>query len=164
MFNRRGAMDVVKKEVERHAGPSAMLIVDIDNLKLINDMRGHTTGDAVLARTSEAIRSSLKEGDQCARLGDEFLIFAPGRDAAGAKDIAREILGLLAEGMPLAGASFTVSMGIAVSDGKETDFVQMHRNADSALHQARAEGRNRISVFQPDGTEHEPAQLAKATA
>jgi GGDEF domain-containing protein len=43
MFNRRGAMDVVKKEVERHAGPSALLIVDIDNLKLINDMRGHTT-------------------------------------------------------------------------------------------------------------------------
>jgi diguanylate cyclase (GGDEF)-like protein len=132
---------------------------------LINDMRGHTTGDAVLARTSEAIRSSLKTGDQCARLGDEFLIFAPGRDAAGGKDIAREILGrLLTEGMPLAGASFTVSMGIAVSDGKETDFVQMHRNADSALHQARAEGRNRISVFEPAGTEREPAQLARATA
>ncbi|MET0840957.1 MAG: GGDEF domain-containing protein [Methyloceanibacter sp.] len=165
MFNRRGAMDVVKKEAERHAGPSAMLIVDIDNLKLINDMRGHTTGDAVLARTSEAIRASLKAGDQCARLGDEFLIFAPGRDAAGAKDIARDILGrLLAEGMPLAGASFTVSMGIAVSDGKETDFVQMHRNADSALHQARPEGRNRISVFQPGGAEREPAHLAKVTA
>jgi diguanylate cyclase (GGDEF)-like protein len=166
MFNRRGAMDVVKKEVERHAGPSAMLIVDIDNLKLINDMRGHTTGDAVLARTSEAIRASLKTGDQCARLGDEFLIFAPGRDAAGAKDIAREILGrLLAEGMPLAGASFTVSMGIAVSDDNETDFVQMHRNADSALHRARAEGRNRISVFVPPaGADHEPAQLAKLTA
>lgn len=88
MFNRRGAMDMMKKEVERHRGRSAMLVVDIDNLKLINDMRGHTTGDAVLARTSEAIRASLKEGDACARLGDEFLIFAPGRDAAGAKDIA----------------------------------------------------------------------------
>ncbi|HET9936412.1 MAG TPA: diguanylate cyclase [Methyloceanibacter sp.] len=48
MFNRRGAMDLMKKAVDRHAGRSAMLVVDIDNLKLINDMRGHTTGDAVL--------------------------------------------------------------------------------------------------------------------
>jgi diguanylate cyclase (GGDEF)-like protein len=165
MFNRRGAMDVVKKDVERYAGPSAILIVDIDNLKLINDMRGHTTGDAVLALTSEAIRASLEGSDQCARLGDEFLIFAPGRDAAGGKDLAREILGrLLEERMPLAGASFSVSMGIALSDGKETDFVQMHRNADAALHQARAEGRNRISLYEPGVAEREPVQLAKVTA
>jgi diguanylate cyclase (GGDEF)-like protein len=158
-------MDVVKKDVERYAGPSAILIVDIDNLKLINDMRGHTTGDAVLALTSEAIRASLEDRDQCARLGDEFLIFAPGRDAAGGKDLAREILGrLLEESMPLAGASFSVSMGIALSDGKETDFVQMHRNADSALHQARAEGRNRISLYEPGIAEREPVQRAKVTA
>jgi diguanylate cyclase (GGDEF)-like protein len=165
MFNRRGAMDVVKKDVERYAGPSAILIVDIDNLKLINDMRGHTTGDAVLALTSEAIRASLEGSDQCARLGDEFLIFAPGRDAAGGMELAREILGrLLEERMPLAGASFSVSMGIALSDGKDTDFVQMHRNADSALHQARAEGRNRISLYEPGVAEREPVQLAKVTA
>jgi diguanylate cyclase (GGDEF)-like protein len=165
MFNRRGAMDVVKKDVERYAGPSAILIVDIDNLKLINDMRGHTTGDAVLALTSEAIRASLEGSDQCARLGDEFLIFAPGRDAAGGMDLAREILGrLLEERMPLAGASYSVSMGIALSDGKDTDFVQMHRNADSALHQARAEGRNRISLYEPGVAEREPVQLAKVTA
>jgi diguanylate cyclase (GGDEF)-like protein len=129
-------------------------------------MRGHTTGDAVIARISEAIRASLKAGDACARLGDEFLIFAPNRDAAAAKDIAREILGrLLGEGMPLAGAPFTVSIGIAVSDGDETDFAQMHRNADSALYQARAEGRNRISVFEPlGGAEPQPVAPLKVTA
>ena len=53
--------------------------------------------------------------------------------------------------MTLVGAPFTVSIGIAVSDGDETDFAQMHRNADTALHQARAEARNRISVFEPPG-------------
>jgi len=62
--------------------------------------------------------------------------------------------------MPLACASFTVSMGIAISDGEETDFA----NVDSALHQARAEGRNRISVFDPPNqAEREPARLAKTT-
>ena len=76
------------------------------------------------------------------------------------------ILGRLSkEGMPLVGAPFTVSIGIAVSDGDETDFAQMHRNADTALHQARAEGRNRISVFEPPGeAEPEPAAPQKVTA
>jgi GGDEF domain-containing protein len=49
MLNRRGAMEVIKKSLERHGGSSAMLLVDIDNLKMINDMRGHSTGDAVVA-------------------------------------------------------------------------------------------------------------------
>ncbi len=152
MLNRRGAMDIVKKAVERYAGRSAMLIVDIDNLKWINDMRGHTTGDAVIARTSAAIRASLRENDECARLGDEFLLFAPDCDAAGAMELARQIHGRLSrEGMPLAGAPFTVSIGIAVSDGDETDFTWLHREADAALNQAKAEGRNRISVFEPPG-------------
>lgn len=166
MLNRRGAMDVIKGVVDRHAGQSAMLIVDIDNLKLINDMRGHTTGDAVIAQVSEAIRASLEAGDECARLGDEFLIFAPGRDAEGAKELAREVLGRLSrEGLPLAGARFTVSIGIAVSEG-EADFARMHRDADSALHQARAEGRNRISAYQALGEEAalSPAPPAQATA
>ncbi|MGD9501189.1 MAG: GGDEF domain-containing protein [Methyloceanibacter sp.] len=167
MLNRRGAMDVIKKAVERHAGRSAMLIVDIDNLKLINDLRGHTTGDAVIARASEAIRASLEAGDECARLGDEFLIFAPNRDAESAKAIGLEILGkLLREGMPLAGARFTVSIGIAVSDGREADFARMHREADSALHQARAEGRNRVEVYEPsdEKSERQPATSRQVTA
>jgi diguanylate cyclase (GGDEF)-like protein len=166
MFNRRGAMDMMKKEAERHSGGSAMLVVDIDNLKLIKDMRGHTTGDAVLARTSEAIRAQVSRKATRVRGLAMSSSSSPSRDAAGAKNIARDIFGrLLAEGMPLAGATFTVSMGIAVSDGEETDFSQMHRNADSALHQARAEGRNRISVFEPLGeAEREPARLAKLRA
>ncbi|HEX9753538.1 MAG TPA: GGDEF domain-containing protein [Methyloceanibacter sp.] len=150
LLNRRGAMQVIKKSVERHAGQRAMLLVDIDNLKMINDMRGHATGDAVVARVSEAIRDSVREGDECARLGDEFLIFAPDCDTEGAAEIARRILGRLSrEGMPLVGAPFSVSVGIALHTGAGADFARMHREADEALHQARAEGRNRIGVFEP---------------
>jgi diguanylate cyclase (GGDEF)-like protein len=148
MYNRRGAMHVIKKELEGHQGTSALLIIDIDNLKIINDLRGHSTGDAVVARTAEAIRKSLRPGDECARLGDEFLIFAPDCDRDGAMQIANAILRSLAkQGMPLAGAPFSVSIGIAIHDGGTADYARMHREADSALHQARAEGRNRIAMF-----------------
>jgi diguanylate cyclase (GGDEF)-like protein len=150
LLNRRGAMQVIKKSVERHAGQSAMLFVDIDNLKMINDMRGHATGDAVVARVSEAIRDSVREGDECARLGDEFLIFAPDCGTGGAAEIARRILGRLSgEGMPLVGAPSSMSVGIALHTGAGADFARIHWEADDALHQARAEGRNRIGVFEP---------------
>jgi len=165
LLNRRGAMQVIKKSLERHSGGSALLLVDIDNLKMINDMRGHSTGDAVVARTSEAIRESMREGDECARLGDEFLIFAPNCDTEGATEIARQILGRLSgQGIPLAGAPFSVSIGIALHTGGGADFAAMHRDADSALHQARAEGRNRIGVFEPSAaTAFQPEQPSKLT-
>ncbi len=148
MLNRRGAMQVIKSSLERHDGTSAMLLVDIDNLKMINDMRGHSTGDAVVARTGDAIQKSSRPGDDCDRLGDEFLIYAPDCDAPAAKDIAVGILARLAgQGMPLAGAPFSVSIGIAVNEGGGADFSSLHREADTALHQARAEGRNRIVMF-----------------
>jgi diguanylate cyclase (GGDEF)-like protein len=83
-------------------------------------------------------------------LGDEFLIFAPDCDGEAAKQIARQILARLsAQGMPLVGAAFSVSIGITTHDGDGADFARLHREADSALHQARAEGRNRIAMFEP---------------
>jgi diguanylate cyclase (GGDEF)-like protein len=165
LLNRRGAMQIIKRSLEAHAGKSAMLLVDIDNLKMINDMRGHATGDAVVARASEAIRESVREGDECARLGDEFLIYAPDCDTEGAKEIAQHILAQLSgQGMPLVGAAFSVSIGIAVHDGAGADFAGLHRNADHALHQARAEGRNRIGVFEPStAAPFQPDQPPKLT-
>jgi diguanylate cyclase (GGDEF)-like protein len=117
---------------------------------MINDMRGHSTGDAVVARVSQAIRESMRENDECARLGDEFLIFAPDCDTEGATDIARNILAQMSgKGMPMVGAPFSVSIGIASHDGAGAEFDRMHLDADTALHQARAEGRNRVGVFEP---------------
>ena len=127
-----------------------MLLVDIDNLKMINDLRGHATGDAVIALTAEAVRESIRAGDQCARFGgDEFLIFAPGCDVDEATKIANRIMGRLSgQSLPLAGARFSVSIGIAVHDGAHADFDRMYRMR-TALYEGREDGKSRIGVFKP---------------
>ena len=151
LLNRRGAMDTIGKSLARHRASNAMLLVDIDNLKMINDLRGHATGDAVIALTAEAVRESIRTGDQCARFGgDEFLIFAPGCDVDEAMKIANRIMGRLSgQSMPLAGARFSVSIGIVVHDGAHADFDLMYRDADAALYQGREDGKSRIGVFKP---------------
>ena len=142
-----------------------MLLVDIDNLKIINDLRGHSTGDAVVARTADAIRRSLRPRDDCARLGDEFLIYARDCSKEEAVEIAEAILRRLAkQGMPLVGAAFSVSIGIAAHEGGGADYARIHREADAALHQTRAEGRNRLVVYDattapPLHSDHPPQVL-----
>lgn len=149
-LNRDGVRQFIKPKLELNDGKSALLIVDIDNLKMINDLRGHVTGDAVITRASEAIRECVREGAECARIGDELIIFAPDCDLDTAMHIARGILARLsAQEMPIAGAAFTVSVGIATHEGTGADFAGVYRDAESALQQARAEGRERIAVFGP---------------
>jgi diguanylate cyclase (GGDEF)-like protein len=151
LLNRRGAIDTIGKSLARHQASNAMLLVDVDNLKMINDLRGHATGDAVIALTAEAVRESIRAGDQCARFGgDEFLIFAPGCDVDEATKIANLIMGRLSgQSMQLAGARFSVSIGIVVHDGAHTNFDQMYRDADAALYKGREDGKSRIGVFKP---------------
>ena len=148
LLNRRGITDAINKSLALHPANNAMLLVDIDNLKMINDMRGHVTGDAAIARTAQAIRESIREGDECARIGgDEFVIFSPDCDADGAREIAQGILARLSrQGIPLAGARFGVSIGIAVHDGASSDFARMYRDADAALNHAREDGKSRIGL------------------
>lgn len=150
LLNRRGAVAAIDKALTLHPGSNATLLVDVDNLKMINDLRGHVAGDAVIARTAETIRQSIREGDECARLGgDEFIIFAPDCDLDGAKEIARQILEKL---MPLAGVKFSVSIGIALHEGTDADFAKVYHDADEALYQARADGKSRIGLFTPSAT------------
>ena len=150
LLNRRGAIDSIGKSLARHQGSNAMLLIDVDNLKMINDLRGHATGDAVIALTAEAVREGVREGGVCARFGgDEFLIFAPDCDVDEATKIAKRIIGRLSgQSMPLAGARFTVSIGIVVQDGAHADFDRMYRDADAAMYKGREDGKSRIGVFE----------------
>ncbi|HEV7714012.1 MAG TPA: GGDEF domain-containing protein, partial [Steroidobacteraceae bacterium] len=151
LLNRRGALDAIRKSLARQTKSYATLLVDIDNLKSINDTRGHARGDAVIGSLAAVIRASIRDGDDCARLGgDEFMIFAPDCDAHGASEIAGRILAAVTEPRAeLAGSGFTVSIGIAVQDQSGAGFDQMYRDADSALYHAKSAGKQRFALFEP---------------
>ena len=151
LLNRRGTVERIRPALERHGGKIALLLVDIDNLKMINDLRGHATGDAVVAFVADAIRRVVDDDDRCARFGgDELIVFAPNIDAQGARGLAKAIFAALSgQGMSLAGARFKVSMGIATHDGAGADFARFYREADAALQQARADGAGRVGIFDP---------------
>jgi diguanylate cyclase (GGDEF)-like protein len=100
---------------------------------------------------ASAIRESIRDGDDCARLGgDEFMIFAPDCDQRGATEIARRILNAVSRPRPeLAGASFTVSIGMTVQDYATAGFDRMYREADSALYHAKTSGKHCFALFEP---------------
>jgi diguanylate cyclase (GGDEF)-like protein len=157
LLNRRGALSTIGRSLAEGASSYAMLLVDIDNLKLINDLQGQTTGDAVLTRVAAVIRDTIGEADKCARFGgDEFLILSPNCDADAAMTLAREILSRLSRlEMPLAGVSFRVSIGISVHAGAGAEFATMYADADAALHYVRSEGKTRIGMFTAPATRKE---------
>jgi diguanylate cyclase (GGDEF)-like protein len=151
LLNRRGALDAIRRSLERRTASYATLLVDIDDLKALNDTHGHAHGDAVIGTLASVIRESIRDGDDCARLGgDEFMIFAPDCDADGAAEIARRILAAAATPREqLAGAGFSVSIGIAVQDQTAAGFDRMYREADTALYHAKSGGKHRYSCFEP---------------
>ena len=148
LLNPRGARDAVTKALAGDDASCAMLLVDIDHLKMIVGMRGRSTGDAVVAYTADAIRQSVGDGGICARLGDgEFMVFSTDCDMDRAEETAERILARMSrQELVLAGAKSTVSIGIATHDRADTDFSRMYRDADGALYQARFEGKSCIGV------------------
>ena len=124
----------------------AVLMLDLDRFKLINDTLGHTSGDRLLHAVAERLQSHLPPQHILARFGgDEFLLLAPdlgGR--AGAEGIARRVRGAFQQPFEHDGhqLKLSVSVGVAVSGGEQADADLLIRIADAALHQAKQNGRD----------------------
>jgi diguanylate cyclase (GGDEF)-like protein len=146
--NRRGALAAIDAVWSRaHDQSHAVLLVDIDNFKTINDSRGHATGDEVIRSLASALRACLRPGDVAARLGgDEFMIFARNCDLRGAEQIAAQLLAAVRHATD-APMRFGVSVGISVTATADGGFDELYRQADAALYRSKNEGRNRYSVF-----------------
>ncbi len=146
-FNRRH-MDAVLADAyarTRRGAPSpALLLMDIDHFKEINDAHGHSTGDEVLKEIVGVIRGHVRSTDILFRYGgEEFALFLPETALQGAAVVAEQVRRAIAEARLLTGRPVTVSIGVATLAPGETldDWL---RHGDDALYRAKSEGRNRV--------------------
>ena len=134
-------------------GSIAVLFIDIDNFKVINDSLGHDAGDQLLQSMSERLRSVVRDRDMLGRFGgDEFIVML--RDVSGSYDpfvVAEQLRAEIA--MPLiiddAELFVTASIGITISDREGVTTTEMLRDADAAMYRAKARGRDCVEVFAP---------------
>ncbi len=145
-------------EMRRHRKSLAVLFIDLDRFKLVNDTYGHLQGDHLLQQTASRLRKCLRETDTLSRIGgDEFVALIT--DLEGRQDadpIASKILHELAEPFSLGPESFrtSVSIGVAVYPGDGSNEEELIRNADLAMYQAKRKGRNGIAFFSPNLSTH----------
>jgi two-component system cell cycle response regulator len=144
-------------ETARASGrPFAVMVADVDRFKTVNDTFGHAAGDAVLAEIAARLRDNLRPADMVARFGgEEFLIAMPDTgdaSAASAADRLRRIVsdaGIPVPGRP-SGLAATISIGVAVAEpGRDPALADLIDRADRALLEAKAEGRNQVSLARP---------------
>jgi diguanylate cyclase (GGDEF)-like protein len=123
--------------------PLAMLIVDIDHFKRINDEDGHLTGDKVLKGVASKLQSRMREGDLLARWGgEEFVVVLPYATLENAMDLADRLRLHISEEM-IEGKQVTVSIGVTQCESIDT-VESLFGRADKALYQAKLEGRDRV--------------------
>ena len=151
LANRRSVQDTVRRMVaqaQRGATPLAVLAIDIDHFKRINDRFGHDRGDDVLAAVGQALSGSLRVSDFVGRQGgEEFVALLPDTDLSGALTAA-ENLRTAIEGLEVLGTSerVTASFGVAILPEDGVDGPTLLRQADRALYAAKANGRNRVET------------------
>jgi diguanylate cyclase (GGDEF)-like protein len=132
----------------------AVLMLDLDGFKTVNDTYGHSAGDKALSEFSRRVSSVLRPGTFLARIGgDEFAIIKPKIDCLDeATNLARRIAGAVAEPFNIDGvtAEFGVGIGIAVAPNDGTDPEELIRRADRALYRAKAAGRSSVRFFESE--------------
>ncbi|MCG6883448.1 MAG: GGDEF domain-containing protein [Silicimonas sp.] len=139
ILNRRGLM-----ESAPHMPDGAVLFIDIDHFKRINDAHGHSVGDSVLKQVADTAASALRHGDILARFGgEEFVAWLPAISAGEASTVAERVRQSIEAEVLVDGAPVTVSLGLAVCDGDRT-LDAVFEVADKALYDAKSAGRNRV--------------------
>jgi diguanylate cyclase (GGDEF)-like protein len=149
MFNGllRHAIDMA----ERYERRFALLFIDLDRFKVINDSLGHDAGDALLVEVAHRLRGALRASDVVARLGgDEFVVIL--EETAGVADIERvatQLLSVLSQPLHLSGheCHTTASIGIAMYPSNGSDLQTLTRNADMAMYLAKEDGKNGFRFF-----------------
>ena len=153
--NRR-AVDALASKLVAASEPFALVLIDLDYFKEVNDSLGHVAGDAVLKVVADVLREETRRTDMVGRVGgDEFVVLMAGVAETGlARDISGRILARLDRDIPVPGglARVSASIGItATSHYCQPDFTTMMQDADQALYRSKDGGRGQYSVGRPAG-------------
>jgi diguanylate cyclase (GGDEF)-like protein/PAS domain S-box-containing protein len=159
--NRRyliGELDHVLARGQRSGHHSALLYLDLDNFKLLNDTMGHDLGDMLLCQAAQRLRATVRHSDQLARLGgDEFVVVLESLGdslhsaVAEANGVVTKLLAALGQPYQLGSLLFksTASIGITLFHGNGTSIETLLKQADLAMYRAKADGRNTARFFDP---------------
>jgi diguanylate cyclase (GGDEF)-like protein len=169
--NHRAFQEELDRELEwyqRYQVPVALLLIDLDDLKLVNDSKGHAAGDELLRDMGRLVREVARYADRAFRIGgDEFAVLMPHTDAEGAVQVANRLLERALQGRD--GRPIPFSGGISACPQYATTRTQLYAQAEAALNWCKRHGRASIDVFQAArdrGTSHEAtselsAQIAR---
>lgn len=149
LLNRRGlenALTHERQRLARHRRPFALLALDLDRFKAVNDQHGHEVGDRVLVQVAALLRAQCRGGDLAARMGgEEFVMLLPETDVAGAQQAAQRLLQALRDHPIQVGGvrlPVTTSIGVAVAADAREDTIGLWRRLDRALYRAKEQGRD----------------------
>lgn len=152
--NKRAVTDALKRTFAQAAttkAPLALVLLDLDHFKQVNDQRGHAVGDQVLANVGATLRGVLRTRDFAGRNGgEEFAILLPDTEIDAALEIAERVRAAIAEiSLPGTDVSVTASIGVAGFPGHASTLDRLERLADAALYLAKRQGRNRVELAEP---------------
>ncbi len=144
--NRR-TMDAMLAEWLENKVPHAIILLDLDHFKSVNDTYGHAVGDKVLQFLAKHMQSVAREGDVCCRYGgEEFVMLLPNTTAKEAEEVAEQLRKKLAETESPCGRPVTLSAGIALYPEMAPTTETLIEAADGALYEAKQAGRNQVKV------------------
>jgi diguanylate cyclase (GGDEF)-like protein/PAS domain S-box-containing protein len=152
--NRRLLSDTLSSllvEAQKEAGTVALLYIDLDGFKLVNDSLGHAVGDALLVQLAARLRTWVREGDMLARLGgDEFMVIMDKLHAReDAVRLAENLLDAISNSFEVEGHILAIgaSIGISIFPDDASDAEELMQQADSAMYVGKRDGRNRVTCF-----------------
>jgi len=171
LYNRRFFDEQFEREqekVSRYKSNLCAIMIDIDHFKNINDKFGHQVGDNVLREFSELIRNGIRSTDLISRWGgEEFIALLPETTLANAAIIAEKLRALIEEHSFATADKLTASFGVARVTAKDDSSRQAIHNVDTALYQAKKQGRNQVVVFDsgnPQMTQTPPREMESSNS
>lgn len=146
--NRALLLDRLEHALMRESTSTAVLFVDLDQFKIVNDARGHSAGDELLVGVAERLKAGARPTDTVARFGgDEFLVVCEDVDADTAQAVAQQLLRSLDEPFHITGGRVHVAASIGVALSPVAGAGDLLRNADTAMYAAKVAGRHRVRMF-----------------